>query len=512
MKTVAPDDTTTGPSLTRQASWLLAAKTIGFGLTFALPLLLVRTLTQHEFGLYKQAFLIVATAVTVLPLGFGMTAFYFLPREPQRRGTVVLHVLTVYAAVGAVAATVLTIWPHLLAKAFGSPELIAYAPWLGFVILTWTIGSFLEIIPVARGDVRASTTFIVSSPASKTLLFIVAALGAGSVSSLIYAALVQGIVQIAVLLLYLRSAFPGYWRSYDWNFLRTQGSYAVPLGLSVILFRLQLDLPHYFVAHSFGASVYAIYAVGVVNVPFIGLLRESVGSVMLPRVSLLEAQQNPRPILELLARVSRRLALVYFPVYVLMMVVGRDFIAFLFTPQYGASWPIFAVNLTLLPLGVLILDPITRAFASQRYFILGLRIALLAVSALTLWIATPRLGPLGVVTLVVALQATGTAASAWKLARVMRMDRSQLRLFNGLRPIALAAVLAGIVCALVRHLVGAAPLRTLAVCGATYSIAYASILMVLDVLTPEELAWLRSMRAVGKRRAMTTAAVQPRWD
>jgi hypothetical protein len=61
---------------------------------------------------------------------------------------------------------------------------------------------------------------------------------------------------------------------------------------------------------------------------------------MLPRVSLLEAQQNPRSILELLARVSRKLALVYLPVYVALMVVGRDFIVFLFTRQYLDSWPI----------------------------------------------------------------------------------------------------------------------------------------------------------------------------
>jgi O-antigen/teichoic acid export membrane protein len=491
MSTVA-DSGEAPPSLTRQATWLLGAKIVGFALTFALPLVLVRTLTQHEFGLYKQAFLIVATAVTVLPLGFGMTAFYFLPREPERRGAVVVHVLAVYAAIGLVAALVLSMWPALIAAAFGSPELTAYSPLLGAVTCAWMIGSFLEIIPVARGDVRASTIFIVCSQASKTLLFILASLGVGSVSSLIYAALAQGLVQICVLLLYLRSAFPEYWRCFDWGFLRRQASYALPLGLSAILLRFQLDLPHYFIAHHFGASVYAIYAVGVLNLPLIGLLRESVGAVMLPRVSLLEAQQSSRPILELLARASRKLALVYFPMYVLLMVVGREFIAFLFTRQYLDSWPVFAVYLTLLPLGVLVLDPITRAFAGQRYFVLKLRMSLLAVTTVILWIGTARLGPLGVVTLVVALQVIALVASAWKLARAMRVDRAELGLFSGLGRIALAAVLAGVASAFTRQVAGtAAPLMTLAVCGVVYAIAYGSLLFLLDVLTAEEVAMLR---------------------
>jgi hypothetical protein len=39
-----------------------------------------------EVGVYKQVFLIVNTGVTVLPLGFSMSAYYFLPsREPDQR-------------------------------------------------------------------------------------------------------------------------------------------------------------------------------------------------------------------------------------------------------------------------------------------------------------------------------------------------------------------------------------------------------------------------------------------
>ena len=46
-----------------------------------LPLILVRQMSQTEFGLYKQAFLVAGTVVTIFPLGFAMSAFYFLPRE-----------------------------------------------------------------------------------------------------------------------------------------------------------------------------------------------------------------------------------------------------------------------------------------------------------------------------------------------------------------------------------------------------------------------------------------------
>ena len=75
-------------SLTKRAAWILFAKLLAFSFNIALPLLLVRRLSLSEFGLYKQSFLVVGTVSTILPLGFAMTAYYFLPREKENRGTI----------------------------------------------------------------------------------------------------------------------------------------------------------------------------------------------------------------------------------------------------------------------------------------------------------------------------------------------------------------------------------------------------------------------------------------
>ena len=48
-------------------------------------------------------------------------------------------------------------WPRVLASIFGSADLVQYAPMLGAVIVTWTVASFLEIVPVACQDLIAST-------------------------------------------------------------------------------------------------------------------------------------------------------------------------------------------------------------------------------------------------------------------------------------------------------------------------------------------------------------------
>src|SRR4030095_10894840 len=109
-----------GSSLTVRALWLLVAKILAFSFSIALPLLLVRRLSQHQFGLYKQTFLVVGSALTLLPLGFQMSAFYFLPREKERQGQIVLNILLFNFLMGGLGALVLTLFPQILTTIFHS--------------------------------------------------------------------------------------------------------------------------------------------------------------------------------------------------------------------------------------------------------------------------------------------------------------------------------------------------------------------------------------------------------
>ena len=84
-----------------RAAWLTTANSIAFGLSFVAPLLLVRALSQTDFGLYRQVFQILTTAISALNLQVASTAYYFMPRAPEKKLQVTVNVLAFYAAVGA---------------------------------------------------------------------------------------------------------------------------------------------------------------------------------------------------------------------------------------------------------------------------------------------------------------------------------------------------------------------------------------------------------------------------
>jgi len=475
------------PSLTTQALWLLFAKTVGFALSIALPVLLVRRLSQEDLGLYRQVFLVVMLAMNVLPLGFGMSAFYFLPRERMRQGAVIANTLIFYFASGLAVAIVLFAWPEALPRLFNSEALRVFARPLGVVVVLWTVGSFLELVTVALQDVRASTAFIVLTQTSKTGLLVAAAVIAGSVRGLLIAAMAQGVVQIVVMTIYLQRRVPGFWRSFDGSLMRRQAAYALPLGFSSILGQSQESLHHFFVSYAFGPAGYALYTVGVFQLPLIGILRESAGAVILPRINQLESENNRREILQLVANAARKLGLFYLPLFAFLMVAGRQFVEFLFTARYVDSWPIFAVSLLTLPLGVLVLSPVMRAH-EERFFFLWLRIGILAAVVTILWTSARALGLVGVIAVVVASTYVTTIVGAIRMARLLSMRTADLALFLPVAKIALSSAVAAVAAVAVRTvLAGERPFVVLAVAAPVFAVIYAIGLWLCGVVATAEI-------------------------
>ena len=251
----------------------------------------------------------------------------------------------------------------------------------------------------------------------------------------------------------------------------------------------QLDLHSYFVARSFDAATFAIYAVGCFQLPFLYIVNESVGAVMIPTVSRLQLENRQDEIVRIVARMMRKLAALYFPLYACLLVTGREFVTVLFTESYRASWPIFAVNLTLIPLCILTAacDPVLRAYPAYASLLVRIRVALVAVLVAGLWVVTAHEWLLGAIVVMVAVSIIDRLTVSVILGRVLHVSWRDLPLFRDIAKLAAAATLAGAAAAVVRMLVaGAGPLAVLAAGSAALAAVYVSSVAALGVPTPIE--------------------------
>ncbi len=495
-----PENLETQPSLTRNATWLLAAKAIAFAATLVLPLLVVRRLSPYNVGLYQQVFLIINSAVTLLPLGFYMSAYYFLPREPERRGTIVLNICLYSAAVGGASWLVLAVWPTLLVRILNGATLAGYAPLAGLAIATLMMGTCLEPLSVAGQDMRLATAFIVGSSVSRGSLMLAAVLVFGTVRSLVWAIAIHGLAQTVALLLYLEAKYPGFWRQFDARLLRRQLGYALPLALAGVLWTLQTDLHNYFVSHQLGTLAFAIYSYGTFELPLTGILSEAAASVLIPRVSLLEKHGDHRQIIELIASAARKLAGVYFPMFAMLAVLARVFIVTLFTERYAAATPIFLVNICLLPLNVLLVDPVMRAYTEFHATLVRIRIALFIVLCVSLWLGVARYGAIGAIGSVVLIGAFERGLRAALRCRLVGVRGRDIRLRADLGKLAIAsAVAAGATWVVRQALSGRKPIEVLIAGGAVFTAVYVAGVLTLRIPRPEE--WDIARRWAGAARA-----------
>jgi O-antigen/teichoic acid export membrane protein len=436
-------------SLKKQGAWLMFAKTVGFVFSFLLPLLVVRLLDQHQVGVYRQAFQVIVNAIAILPLGFSMSAYYFLNRDKEKRGAAIVNILIFNFVVGGLGCLALFLYPQFLGNIFQSADMTRLAPRIGIVIWIWIFSIFLEMVAVANQEAKLATVFIIFAQFSKTLLMAGAVVLFTTVDAFIYAAMIQGVLQTIILLFYLNSRFPRFWGKFNFSFFREQMIYAVPFGLAGILWTLQTDIHNYFVGYRFSEAEYAIYAFGCFQLPLIAMLSESVISVLIPRMTELQVKDDKQEMIRLTARAMQKLAFFYFPIYVFLLITAETFIFTLFTHSYMASVDIFRINITLLPLQILLTDPIVRAYKELGRFLLILRIFILIALVAALYWGIWHFNLVGMITIVVIVSVIEKLIAETVIVRKLGVGRKDLPLLKNVGKTAAVSLIAGVVTYLV---------------------------------------------------------------
>lgn len=439
------------PRLAVQAFWLTVSKVIGALINIALPIVLVRLMSQADYGVYKQIFLFSATTVSISTLGVGMSVYYYLPRYPERGGQIVLNILLYNLIAGSVPLLILLFSPAVLGNVFHVPKLEPYAVPLGLIILLTLPATFLYHIPTALQDVKYSTLMIVGTELTRALIFAAVVLIFPSVLVLAVAAIIHQIVQNILLFWYLHAKFGRFWAQFDWALFREQLAYAAPIGAFGLIAVLQRDVHNYFVSGSFGPAEYAIYSVGCMQAPMIWIFAESVTAVMVRRINELQHEGRHRDILHLTASAINRLSAFQFPVAALLFLTGRDLIVLMYKRSYEQSASIFAVNLIPLAVAGLIIDPIVQAYKELRGWVLAVRIVVFILTVSTLQFAIREWGLLGAIWIAVLAFIMERSAVTWRALKTVRVTLSDLTIFSDLFKLAAVTGVAAFAASMLRN-------------------------------------------------------------
>ena len=504
-----PPITRRGPAT--QAAWLAAAKFIALATSLVIPLLLVRKLSETEFGLYKQAFQILSTMLSLLVLQMSASAYYFFPREPAKRGQVAFNVLLFYVALGTLVAVCFALFPHWITGVFQGNDLQPYVPLIGLAILLWLSASNLEAVIIANGEVGTAAVLIVVTQLIKTVFLLSAVVIFGDLRRILLAAIAYGAVHLLLILIYLRYRFGRFWRPFDWPLCKAQMANALPFGVGYMAFAAQSDLHNYFVSYYFPAAIFAIYSVGSFQLPPLMLLLDSMGTILLPEVARLAHAGDHPGIIRVWLNAMRQLAFIFVPACALLFVLRYELMTVLFPSNYLGAAPIFAVSLLMALVGINLSGPMLRAFDELKTFHMRLCFLLLPLSWAGFYIGMRVAGLVGVMAAMVVGRAVVAGITWMVIARKLGMSRVDLRyLAPGLRIGASAAVAALVTFGVKQWL---APLQTgavLVISSALFGVIYLTVAFAAGAVTKSEKAelrraWLKFNRFKAARAELSSA-------
>lgn len=470
----------------RPALQLMGGRLLGFVATFFVPIVLVRVFAPEVFGTYKQLFLVYTTLYGLAQLGMAESLFYFLPLGPEKGGRYLVNSLLVLGLSGAAGLAVLWLVRGWVAAWLSNPALAPYLPWIGLYLLLMLASAGLEIALLCRRQYLAATASYAVSDVLRAAVLVAPALFLGELRWLLVGAVAFATVRLGVHLTVLWRGYGGERLRPDRGLLRDQLGYSMPFQAAVLVEVAHTNLHLYAVSYWFDAAIFAVYAVGCLQIPLVELAASSAGNVLMVGMGGALKDGDRDAAREIWSTTTRKLALLLVPATVVLLLAGRDLIPFLFTDTYRTAVPIFLVWTCAIALGALQTDAALRTFAEVR-FILVMNLARLAVVGGLIYWAVSALGLVGAVAVTVLGLVVAKGLALARLRRRLDTGWTGVLPWRELSRITAVSLAAAVPAALLWPGLERGAFLTLAVLGTVYAVTLLALLLAFRVLDDDEL-------------------------
>lgn len=352
---------------------------------FALPVVLARSLDQASYGTYKQLFLIAHLAMYSLQFGLSQALFYFVPRAQcqKEQRTYLGQTQVLLSVIGTLTTLALLVLAPIIAERFQNPQIANISVPLSLLAGFLVASSGLEIGLTAQGKPGYSALALVGSDLLRVSLMLAPVLAGFGVAGLAWgAALASGLRW----LLSMHLAIGAGWLSFSRQTLGQQLAYSLPFGFAVLLAMPQQQFHQLLVASKATPELFALYAVGCMQIPVVSLLYMPVSESLQVQLAELEREGRTHESGPVFGEAVQRLAMIFLPLCALLIAVARPMLELLYGESYAAAAPIFRIAVLTVVVASLPVEGVLKARARTGTLLvanaikLGLTWPLLSIS------------------------------------------------------------------------------------------------------------------------------------
>lgn len=478
-------------SLSDRAGFLVVANLIKYAVGFAMPMVLVRILTQNDYGSYQQMILIGNATIGILTLGLPVSVYYFYHHVEEKRIPALIAQTTILLVISGVIATLVIYFGADHFSASMNNPLMAGLMQIYAISMAFTIGSehCLHFM-ISQNRYRLAVIF----EALETLVRVLTLLaplwfGYGFIG------LIVGIVIYSALRFTVRNLYLLRRNDLDFSswkrqaFPQEQLKYSIPAVMVSLLGLVGSTFNRAILATSFTPTQYAIYAVGSMEIPLDVIFQSSVANVLRASLPPLARDGNLVEVARILCEAARKLSIIVLPSFIFLLVHSSQFILLLFTSKYEESIHVFRIYIWLIPLHMLVLSTVPHVFGKPKlnfYITLTMTALLLVLS----YVLLKTIGFYGPAIAIVASQYAQAVVYFFVVIKLTKSSIAQLLPIRHILLVCLAAILGALMSSLVDHLTHS-PLANLVLAGVVFSFTFFLAAVPLGVFSLDDIRLIK---------------------
>lgn len=332
-------------SILRQGIALSAARYIEQVIMVLTPVVLVRTIGPTTFGEYRLFWLLVNTVAQLFPFEMPRSLLFFFVRlDSEGRRLYVGQTVLFLLATTIIATLLIFVFGNALPS--GMKDLLhGHGFLLAAFLLVWNLGLLLDVLPNAAGQIRWQAQAILATSLLRAALIISAAVVFQRIEEVLVATLIAACMRLGLLAYFIASysgirLFPLEKRQF-----RVQLRYALPFGVSVLLWSMRKQAEQWIVATFFSSGVFGIFSVATTLLLPFEVLRGVLGNLLLPKMSHLHSLGRYEELLRLNNQGNVIISAVLFPAIAALFAFSDEVIQFLFTREYVSGSPVLRIYL-----------------------------------------------------------------------------------------------------------------------------------------------------------------------
>lgn len=365
----------------RFALWLTIGRIFSMLVTFAMPLIMTRVLSQSDYGIFSQYFTLYMSLHVMFALGFHSNLFYYYPTAGKsEKDEYVSNTLFLLLLMSLFAVLILSI-PFVHNHVYGNGELSQYS-----LLVTMSIALTIPINIVGPlFTVREDKWGAVIYPGASALLRLLTVTLAASIKNDLHTVFVALVLYQTIILIWvLIYSLKNHTIKLNNNKIKAQVLYSLPFGLTVAL---QLFSNYYdkIVCIRYLDTVqYAIYGIAFMSIPGINQIYDSLCQVNVVNMTKSYQEGDMFSVREMYRDFVVKTLSFSTPIILAVAVFSEEIFSFLYPQEYLHSAHYFRIySLTFLT-AMLGAGTIMRALGRTYYSLVSYTISAIIGLPLTL--------------------------------------------------------------------------------------------------------------------------------